>query len=222
MKKDNYTNIFSRTVFVMLVLVISFSCSVQAARIACVGNSITYGHGLTDREKQNYPYILQQLLGSKHTVMNFGTSGCTLMKSGNKPYWDDPNFKASTDFDPDIVIIMLGTNDAKPFNWEHKNEFSADYRSLIEHYRSRGAKVYIAIPVPVYGDGNFSIDASVLNNEVVPLIRKIAADNNCPVIDTNKALSGKQEMFPDEVHPDAAGANLIAHTVAEVLIADKI
>jgi lysophospholipase L1-like esterase len=199
---------------------IIFSLPVSAAKIACVGNSITFGYGLNDREHQCYPSVLQSLLGSGHTVMNFGTNGCTMLKRGNKPYWDDINFKASTDFDADIVIIMLGTNDAKPFNWSHKDEFASDYLSLIEHYRKSGAKVYVAVPAPVYGQGNFSIDPAILSNEVVPLIRKIAVDANAPVIDIFNALSSKPDYFPDTVHPNAEGASLIAKTILEAISKD--
>lgn len=197
---------------IVLAFVI-FSLPVNAAKIACIGNSITYGYGLNDREHQCYPSVLQSLAGPGHIVMNFGTNGCTMLKNGNKPYWDDINFKASTEFKPDIVVIMLGTNDAKPFNWSHKNEFETDYLNLIAHYRNLGATVYVAIPAPVYGEGNFSIDASILTNEVVPLIRKIAAGANVPVIDIFQALSGKPEYFPDNVHPNAEGAILMAKTV---------
>jgi lysophospholipase L1-like esterase len=205
----------------IVLLFVFCSYPTSAARIACVGNSITYGYGLNDREHQSYPSVLQSLLGKGDTVMNFGTNGCTMLKKGNQPYWDDINYKASTDFKPDIVIIMLGTNDAKPFNWSHKEEFASDYKSLMEHYRKIGAKVYVAIPAPVYGQGNFSIDAAILNNEVVPLIRKIADEANAPAIDIFQSLSGKPELFPDSVHPDVEGANLIAKAVWQAISKDE-
>lgn len=194
-----------------------FSQPDQVVRIACVGNSITYGYGLDDRNSQSYPSILQQLLGPDYSVMNFGTNGCTMLKKGNKPYCDDPNFAAGTGFRPDIVVIMLGTNDAKPFNWLHKDEFITDYLSLVEHYRNLGARVYIALPPPVYREGNFSIDASILNNEVVPLIRQAASDAKAPLIDVFSALSGKPDFFPDSVHPNEGGADLIARTVWQAI-----
>jgi lysophospholipase L1-like esterase len=206
----------------IVLLFVFGSFPVKAAKIACVGNSITFGYGLGDREQQCYPSVLQSLLGKGDTVMNFGTNGCTMLKKGDKPYWDDINFKASTDFKPDIVIIMLGTNDAKPFNWTHEDEFAADYLSLIEHNRKNGAKVYVAIPAPVYRQGNFSIDAATLNNEVVSLIRQIAGEANAPAIDVFQSLSGKPELFPDSVHPDADGATIIAKTVWQAISKDDI
>lgn len=212
----NSMQVIKKALHVILFLVF-VPLSGQAVKVACVGNSITYGFGLDNREQQSYPAVLQSLLGNSYTVGNFGTNGCTMLRNGNKPYWTDPNFKAATDFNPDIVIIMLGTNDAKPFNWVFKDQFMADYLSLIEHFGKMGAKVYIGIPAPVYGNGNFSIDASILNNEVVPLIRQVAEKAGAPFIDVYKALSGRPDFFPDTVHPNADGASLIAKTVFDAI-----
>src|SRR5689334_8855673 len=107
----------------------------NAAKIACVGDSITYGSGLGDRGTESYPAVLQTLVGSAHTVENFGVSGATLLKNGDKPYWDESAYGSSGSFEPDVVVIMLGTNDAKPQNWSHASEFAGDYAALIEHYR---------------------------------------------------------------------------------------
>jgi acyl-CoA thioesterase-1 len=188
-----------------------------AAKIACVGDSITYGYGLSNPSQQSYPAVLQTLLGGKDSVQNFGTSGCTLLKRGDKPYWTDANFAASDAFKPDLVVIMLGTNDAKPQNWSHKGDFASDYASLIDHYRGLGAQVYVAAPPPVYSPGAFSIDPVVFSDEVVPLIHQVATSANAPLIDVFQALSGKPGDFPDTVHPNAEGAKLIAQTVADAL-----
>jgi lysophospholipase L1-like esterase len=188
-----------------------------AAKIACVGDSITYGYGLSDPNTQSYPAVLQSLLGASHTVRNFGVSGTTLLKSGDMPYWNEANYGASGDFAPDVVIVMLGTNDAKPQNWAHASEFSTDYDDLVAHYRGLGAFVYIAAPPPVYDPGAYDIQPDVLNNDVVPEIRQIAADVNAPLIDVYQALNGKANDFPDTVHPNADGAALIAQTVNAAL-----
>jgi acyl-CoA thioesterase-1 len=185
-----------------------------AAKIACVGDSITYGYGLSNRSQQSWPAVLQTLLGSKHTVQNFGTSSCTLLKKGDKPYWNDANFSASDAFKPDVVVVMLGTNDAKPQNWSHKADFTGDYDSLIDHYRALGALVYVATPPPVYPPGAFEISPDVLGGEIVPLIRQIAANANAPLVEVFQALSGKPSFFPDTVHPNTDGSQLIAETVA--------
>ena len=189
----------------------------MAAKIACVGDSITYGYGLTNRTQQSWPAVLQTLVGSKHTVQNFGSSGCTLLKKGDQPYWNDANFSASDAFKPDVVVVMLGTNDAKPQNWSHKADFAGDYNSMIDHYRALGALVYVAAPPPVYPPGAYDINPDVLSGQVVPLVGQVAAGANAPLIDVFQALSGKASDFPDTVHPNVDGSQLIAQTVAAAL-----
>jgi acyl-CoA thioesterase-1 len=196
------------------VVAVAWTSLAAAAKIACVGDSITYGYGLSNPSQQSYPAVLQTLVGSTHTVRNFGTSGCTLLKNGDKPYWNDANFAASDAFKPDVVVIMLGTNDAKPQNWSHEAEFAGDYASLIDHYRGLGALVYVATPPPVYPPGAFDIDPDVLSGEIVPLIRRAGTDAGAPLIEVFQALGGKANLFPDTVHPNAEGAQLIAQTVA--------
>jgi len=192
--------------------------SASAAKIACVGDSITYGYGLSNPGSESYPAVLQELLGTSHTVGNFGVSGATLLKSGDRPYWNESRYADSDAFAPDIVIIMLGTNDAKPNNWANSAAFSGDYRDLIDHYRALGAVVYVAMPPPVFDPGAFDISPSVLANEVVPLVEQIASDAEAPVVDVFQAASGSGNLFPDTVHPNAAGARLLAETVQAALI----
>ena len=200
-----------------LIVIVVWGRPAVAAKIACVGDSITYGYGLTNPSQQSYPAVLQTLVGSQHTVQNFGSSGCTLLKKGDNPYWNDANFSASDAFKPDVVVVMLGTNDAKPQNWSYKADFAGDYASMIDHYRSLGALVYVAAPPPVYPPGAYSINPDVLSGEVVPLIHQFAASANAPLIDVFAALSGKSSDFPDTVHPNAEGSQLIAQTVAIAL-----
>lgn len=203
--------------FALLAIAVSWTTSAGASKIACVGDSITYGYNLTSPSKESYPTVLQTLLGAQHTVQNFGSSGCTLLKKGDKPYWNDAQFGLSDAFDPDVVVVMLGTNDAKPLNWSHQADFSGDYASMIDHYRGLGALVYVAVPPPVFASGAFEIDPAVLNTQIVPLVRQIAATANAPLIDVYRALDGKSTLFPDNVHPNAQGAQLIAQTVATAL-----
>jgi len=205
------------TLLFVTLATLAWSPAVEAAKIACVGDSITFGYGLSDANTQSYPAVLQTLLGASHTVRNFGVSGTTLLKNGDRPYWAEANFTASGDFAPDVVIVMLGTNDAKAQNWAHASEFTSDYDALVAHYRTLGALVYVAVPPPVYAPGAYSIPPDVLNDDIVPRERTIASDLGAPLVDVYQALSGKPEDFPDTVHPNADGARLIAQTVSMAL-----
>src|SRR2546427_157899 len=94
-------------------------------RVACVGDSITYGSGVAGRETNSYPAVLGRCLGPRFEVRNFGVSGATLLKQGDKPYWNLPAFQDVSEFQPNAIVLKLGTNDSKPQNWAHKAEFAA-------------------------------------------------------------------------------------------------
>lgn len=104
--------------FVLLaVLLYSAFAFGQKVRVACVGNSITYGAGIAAREQNSYPAQLQYYLGEDYEVRNFGVSGCTSLQQGDYPYVQTGAYAQSLEFRPDIILIKLGTNDSKPQNW---------------------------------------------------------------------------------------------------------
>lgn len=191
----------------------------QAVRVACIGDSITYGSGLPDRTHQSWPAVLSQLLGDGYLVDNFGVSGTTMLRHGDSPYWNTQSFRDSTAFGPDIVIIMLGTNDTKPWNWQYGEEFEGDYLDMIAHYSSLPAmpQVYICAPPPVTGPNSFSISRKVMHRDIVPDVRQVGAQAGVTVINVFRALRGHPEWFPDTVHPNADGAAAIAATVYAAL-----
>ncbi|CAA6692166.1 MULTISPECIES: GDSL-type esterase/lipase family protein [unclassified Lentimonas] len=189
--------------------------SEEPIRVACVGDSITFGGEIKDRASNCYPTQLQRLLGEGYVVQNFGVNGATLLKKGNKPYWRTKRFQPAHDFNPDIVVIKLGSNDSKPDNWRHKDQYVGDYLALIESFRALPSEpiVYICKPVPVF-PSNYKITDEVVRGEVVPLIEVVAEQAGVEMIDLYTALSGQSELFPDKVHPNAAGALIMAETIA--------
>ena len=93
------------------------SFAAEPLRVACVGNSITYGYGLSNPATESYPAQLQTLLGQNYNVRNFGHSGATLLSRGHRPYIQQEAYKNALAFKPDIVVIHLGINDTDPRNW---------------------------------------------------------------------------------------------------------
>src|ERR1017187_8508802 len=73
---------------VVMALCTSATAETAKWRVACVGDSITYGFGIADREHQSYPAQLGALLGSDWDARNYGVSGATLLKAGGAPYWN--------------------------------------------------------------------------------------------------------------------------------------
>lgn len=187
-------------------------------RVACIGDSITAGTGLLNPMRDSYPAQLSRLLGKGWKVENFGYKGATLLKQGSRPYWHTSAYARSLQYTPDIVIIMLGTNDAKPNNWRKKQQFVLDYKALIEVYTQLSSKpiIYIAYPPPVYGTPAGITNARIYD-EVIPKITEVASDNSIKIIDVYSALSDKKELFPDTVHPNAQGANILAQTVYRMI-----
>ena len=183
-------------------------------RVACVGDSITFGSGLAGRESNSYPAVLQQMLGDRFDVRNFGVSGATLLKKGDKPYWRMEAFTNALAFEPKIVVIKLGTNDSKPQNRTNIAGFDGDLRALVERFAALNSRprIYLCLPVPVY-QTQWGINEASVANEVIPALRRVAAEKKLPVIDLHSALANHPEMFPDFVHPNASGARRMAETV---------
>ncbi len=188
----------------------------QVLKVACVGNSITEGAGIAQGEK--YPDVLGQLLGEGYEVRNYGLGGRTLLKKGDNPYWQEQLYHDVLEWQPDIVVIKLGTNDSKPQNWKYKNDFVQDYREFIRSFEKLASKpkVYVCLPIPVYKTA-WGITEEIVKGEVIPLIRKAAKAEKVELIDLYTALVGYSAMIPDGVHPNAEGAKIIAETVYQAI-----
>jgi lysophospholipase L1-like esterase len=211
----------SRCLVAALVLMLSSLVAAQDARpkrIACVGDSITYGAGVEQREVNNYPAQLGRMLGEGYQVRNFGVSGATLLKQGDKPYIKQKAYTDALEFKPDIVIIKLGTNDTKPQNWKHKDQYAADYKDLIADFRKANpdVKVYTALPVPAF-PGNWGISDETIKGEVIPLAKQVAEETKATVIDLYTPMAGRKEFFPDKVHPNKAGATAMTKVIYTAL-----
>jgi lysophospholipase L1-like esterase len=184
------------------------------AHVACVGDSITFGVGAS----KPYPQQLQALLGAAYAVQNDGHSGATLLNAGDIPYPKVAEYAASTAWAGDVVI-MLGTNDSKPYNWSHKADFEGDCAKLVEHYQSLPSKprVWLNLPTPAFSNP-WGITGSVITNEVIPALKRCAAARGISTIDVNAAFAGQSTQFPDGVHPNDAGAAIIATAVRDALV----
>jgi len=210
--------------FTLIVLIIlSFHApALRAEKVACVGDSITYGAGISNRDKNSYPAQLGQILSefdSTWETQNFGVNSATLLRKGDLPYWQLTAYQQARQWHPDIVIIMLGTNDSKPVNWAHKADFVSDYTDLIDAFAALPSqpKIWICKPVPAFSN-IWGISDQVITQEIIPFIDEIASQRDVGVIDMYTPLLDASAFFPDTIHPDAIGAGLMAEVIGRLLI----
>ena len=182
-------------------------------RVACIGDSITHG--------TKYPSDLAMLLGSNYTVENFGVSGATVRFDSNKPYMNQTAFQNATEFEPKIVIIMLGTNDANPDLKQNTSNFEDDYITLIRAFQSLESKpkVLITLPPPVFNN-TIGFSPEIFSQIIVPDIELVANKTKLPIIEVYSSLSGHPQYFTDGVHPTDEGAKIIANITYNMIISD--
>lgn len=217
---------FIQGLFTALLVCINILASGQQAtiKVACIGNSVTYGYGHKSPQQTSYPSVLQQLMGAKYTVKNFGHSGATLLRKGHNPYFKTKAFAEALAFAPDIAIIHLGLNDTDPRNWpDYRNNFEWDYAWLIDTLRkvNPAVKVSVCRLTPIFnGHSRFKSGTRDWYWQIQELIPQIAKANQTGLIDLNKPLHNRPDLFADNLHPDAEGASIIAHTVYKALTGD--
>lgn len=195
--------------------------------MACVGDSITYGVGVKGWPENNYPNVLNDLLGDGYCVNNYGFSGRTAMYDGDYPYADEKLYQKSKDFAPDIVVIMFGSNDSKPYNWKNASKFSRDLTKLIDSYinlESRPA-IYLIAPPPAFEvDGKevvSHIQKDVIRDEILPAVTSLASVKGLNFINMYEVFENHPELFKDGVHPNTNGAKLFAETVYSAIMSQN-
>ncbi|MGL4328441.1 MAG: GDSL-type esterase/lipase family protein, partial [Tannerellaceae bacterium] len=193
-------------------------------KVACIGNSVTYGYGIENRETNSYPAQLQQLLGSEYEVQNFGKSGSTLLRKGHRPYNEQDEYQAALQYKPDIAVIHLGLNDTDPRNWpDYQENFIPDYLQLIQDIKASNPKVRVLIcrlsPI-TDKHSRFKSGTRDWYWQIQQQIEQIAATQKLQLIDLQEILYNRPELLPDAIHPNAEGASLIAKRVYSSITGD--
>lgn len=183
-------------------------------RVACVGDSITAGRG-----QNSYPAQLQRMLGDKWEVKNFGVSGATMMNGTDRPYQSRREMQAALDYKPDVVLIMLGTNDSRPTCWKTDSlaAYEKDCRELVQKLAALESKprIFLLKSPPLFGKNLAPNNAAV--TQQTGALDAVARAAGLGVIDVNGALQGQPKLFSDNVHPTSQGATVIAETVYSAL-----
>ena len=201
----------------------------DAIRVACIGNSITDGHGIDMAPQHGYPALLQKKLGDGYWVKNFGVSARTMLQKGDFPYMNETAWKDALAFQPDIVIIKLGTNDSKPHNWQHGGEFKQDLEQMIKSLapplaaqgKKKGKKtkprIFLCTPIPAF-KSTWDISDSVIVNNIIPIQQEVARQYGLKVIDLHTLFAdGADLVQPDGIHPNEKGVQRLAEIIAQEL-----
>ena len=207
---------------------LSFSVTATAyPKIACVGDSLTYGHAWPE---EAWPVYLAKLLGPAFEVGNFGRNGasiCGYNPTGYLKYTRQPEYEASLAFAPDILVIMLGTNDAK--DWPPAEpEFIATYIDLIDSYYREfpDVKILLVSAPPTMENNAFNLPNDVITGSVVPMQRDLAALMELPLLDLSAIMHELPDGYDhllrgdavfDGVHLSVEGAQFVSQLVAEAI-----
>jgi acyl-CoA thioesterase-1 len=178
----------------------------KPVRIACIGDSITRG--------TEYTLDLWAQIGPEYIIGDFGIGGATVSLQSEAAYMNKKAFQTAKDFQPDLVFVMLGTNDADLTINETIDEFVEDYLTLLAAVESVPTKpeIYLLMPPPIYNT-SLSLSCELLGERVQPGIRQVAAQTGFTLIDTYTPFLDHPELFVDGVHPTAEGAQKIAEAV---------
>lgn len=198
---------------------------VPEIRIACVGDSITFGYGIEDPGQNSYPAVLQSLLGEGYRVRNFGVSGCSVQEDTDLPFTALESYTESIAFQPDILIFMMGGNDTRSGNWQGEEAFRSSLEALLDSYT--GAQILLCTPAvtfftescpgPVYADFGVRPD---ITGTIADIVRDVARERACTLVDIYALTEEHPQWYcPDGVHPNAQGAAAIAEALREAVLA---
>lgn len=188
-------------------------------RVACLGNSITQGARLNSPHLESYPAQLQNLLGYDYEIMNFGVSSTTAMQT-EASYKATSRYQEALASKPDIVIIKLGTNDSRsPYKSKIEQHFVSDYKNLVQPFLELPSRprIILALPVACYGTNTAQQHDTVISRKIIPRIRQVAFEEKLELIDLHSLTIDRPALFPDLLHPNPAGALLLAQRIATYL-----
>ncbi len=251
-RRDYYNEIIMKTSKILLSIAMFFIAgtlvfAAKVTKVACVGDSITFGYLIPTRTTEAYPIILGQFLGEDFEVRNFGNPGKTAGDYlGQKGRWLGANkeHKDCVDFEADIIISNLGINDTGAW-WDAKL-FVEGYEKLISDWLGgekprkgvkylmwtelapdfRGAKGAKAYPGNVFDGYDFPArdnGTAARHKEIHKIIAKIAKKADAIGIDAYTPLHSHPEMYlPDGLHPNAKGARRMAEFTFAALMKNKV
>ncbi|MCI5874380.1 MAG: GDSL-type esterase/lipase family protein [Roseburia sp.] len=226
-----------KVVFVMLVFLLMLFREPETVmqqentriyQVYCMGDSITYGSGLSEEERDTccYPAVLEQLLGAHYEVINYGVSGRTLLNIPEKSYRGTGYVDIVKMQQPDIIIVMLGSNDSRAERWDAL-AYKEEYISLVEELQAIEShpKIYIMTPPEAFpwedGEIIYGISNDIIHDEVGRIVREVATETGVNVIDLYAVTEDHPEYFADGLHPNKEGYSVVAQAIYEQIAKDN-
>lgn len=181
-------------------------------KIACIGDSITYGSNADNAYTDSYPAQLQTLYQGQANVMNFGNSGKTIRDSADDPYSKTTEYSGALLFVPDVAIIMLGTNDSKTYQVPTQGAMANAYVKLIEAlYECNPYMTIYMATCPYAYTSNFQISNKNIENIVIPAQRQAAEQYDLPIIEMHEFTKSMSKCYADGIHPTSKGYTYLAY-----------
>ncbi len=212
-----------RAILTLIATILLISCNddSNSIKIACVGDSITFGSQIKNREDNSYPVQLQQMMGDKYDIRNFGVSGSTALTGSERSYVTKPEFREMMEFAPDVLFLKLGTNDSNIALRDENDRFEECYNAIIDSVYKVSPKCRVVLLTPIKAHNPISqwgIDSTYIAESIVPRVQQIAFDRELEVVDLYPMFDQYEEyLMPDRVHPSALGAAKIARRLYELL-----
>lgn len=191
----------------------------KVVNIACIGNGVTYGIGVENREKNNFPQQLQYLLGVNYKVINLGVVNAPVLSNGVNGYNKTAAFKKSQTINPDIVFVELGLDEMKSSDTAFISNFTNMLEGIVQSYANLWARprIVLLLPLPIFLNDSSLLNNSVIKNKIIPKIQKFAFEKNIEVLDLFSMFIDKQDLFLDKIHPSSLGGTLISKRLYELV-----
>lgn len=197
-------------------------------KVYCMGDSITYGSGVEEEERETccYPAVLEQLLGTHYEVINYGVSGRTLLDIPEKSYRDTGYVDSVKMQQPDILIIMLGTNDSRAERWDAP-AYKEEYLALVKELQTIESRpdIYIMTPPEAFpvenGEIIYGVSNDIIHDEIRSIVREVAVETGANMIDLYAVTENHPEYFADGLHPNKEGYAIVAQAVYEQIAKEE-
>ncbi|RYG03599.1 MAG: G-D-S-L family lipolytic protein [Chitinophagaceae bacterium] len=217
-----------KVLFLLAILAaFSFTTMQQKKKVVFFGDSITQaGVG-----PKGYITVIGEKLAAKGKKDQYELMGAGI--GGNKVY--DLYLRMEEDVlakNPDVVVIWVGVNDV----W-HKRSFGTGtdpdkfvrfYEAIIKKLQAKNIKVYVCTPAAIGERTDFSNELDGDLQQYSKLIRTLATNNKCELIDLREAFlkynvaNNKENkesgiLTNDRVHLNDKGNDFVADEMLKVV-----